>query len=78
MQRERGFDRHQLATAHTSQDTCRPCYDQSPVLQHPMAMHSAMQEVMQEEPYFTSCHDKFFGTVDYIWYTQQASLPMLQ
>lgn len=68
---QRGFDRQQLAVAHTSQVSAQQQYDQSPVVQHPVTMYSAYAQVTGAEPDYTSCHDKFFGTVDYIWYSAQ-------
>ncbi|KAL0037278.1 hypothetical protein WJX79_010116 [Trebouxia sp. C0005] len=65
-----GMDQQQLAIAHT-----REIYDPSAainnMLQHPLRLQSAYMEVTGSEPDFTSCHDRFCGTVDYIWYTPQ-------
>jgi len=67
-----GMDQQQLAIAHT-----REIYDPSAVidnmLQHPLRLQSAYMDVTGSEPEFTSCHDRFCGTVDYIWYTPQVS-----
>ena len=64
------MDQQQLALAHT-----REIYDPSAaidkMLQHPLRLQSAYVEVTGSEPEFTSCHDRFCGTVDYIWYTPQ-------
>ena len=68
---QRGFDRQQLAIAHTCQVYAQQQYDQSSVVQHPLSMYSAYAQVTEAEPDYTSCHDKFFGTVDYIWYSTQ-------
>ncbi|DBA95369.1 TPA: hypothetical protein ACH3X3_013249 [Trebouxia sp. C0006] len=65
-----GMAQQQLAIAHT-----REIYDPSAamdnMLQHPLSLQSAYMEVTGSEPEFTSCHDRFCGTVDYIWYTPQ-------
>lgn len=67
------MDQEQLAIAHT-----REAYDPSTVignmLRHPLKLQSAYMEVAGAEPEFTSCHDRFCGTVDYIWYTPQVSV----
>lgn len=74
-----GMDREQLAIAHT-----REIYDPTAaftsILQHPLQLQSAYVEVTGAEPEFTSCHDRFYGTVDYIWFTPQVSckLTLLQ
>jgi hypothetical protein len=36
----------------------------------PLRVLSAYSATASQEPLFTTCHDKFIGTVDYIWYTQ--------
>ena len=66
------MDNEQLATAHTCEvydPRCRVDY----VLRHPLNVRSAYREVTGVEAEFTSCHDRFCGTVDYIWYTPQVS-----
>ena len=67
-----GMDREQLAIAHT-REIYDPTAALSPILQHPLQLQSAYMEVTGTEPEFTSCHDRFCGTVDYIWYTPQVS-----
>ena len=66
------MDQQQLAIAHT-----REIYDPGAamdhMLQHPLRLQSAYVELTGLEPEFTSCHDRFCGTVDYIWYTPQVS-----
>eukprot|EP00887_Chlorella_sp_A99_P001011 scaffold5.g1011.t1 len=39
------------------------------VAAHPLQVCSAYAAVTGSEPPFTTCHDKFIGTVDYIWFT---------
>lgn len=34
-----------------------------------MPMQSSYEDVLGREPSFTSCHGKFIGTVDFVWYT---------
>ncbi|DBA77493.1 TPA: Protein angel 1, variant 2 [Trebouxia sp. C0004] len=65
-----GMDQQQLAIAHT-QETHDPSAAIDNMLQHPLRLQSAYMEVAGSEPEFTSCHDRFCGTVDYIWYTPQ-------
>jgi mRNA deadenylase 3'-5' endonuclease subunit Ccr4 len=38
----------------------------------PLRVESAYSATASQEPLFTTCHDKFIGTVDYIWYTPSA------
>jgi hypothetical protein len=38
-------------------------------LRHPLRLKSAYESVCGREPAYTTCHDKFVGTVDYIFYT---------
>lgn len=35
----------------------------------PLALSSAYAAATSQEPTYTTCHDKFIGTVDYIWFT---------
>ena len=63
------MDWSQLATAHTS-EVPDPAAAIHHILEHPLQLQSAYMEVTGSEPEFTSCHDKFCGTVDYIWYSQ--------
>ncbi|KAL3132842.1 hypothetical protein ABBQ38_006767 [Trebouxia sp. C0009 RCD-2024] len=42
------------------------------VARHPLKLRSAYSEVTGSEPPYTTCHSKFLGTVDYMWYTPQA------
>ncbi|GAB4817059.1 hypothetical protein N2152v2_004105 [Parachlorella kessleri] len=39
------------------------------VVSCPLHVESAYHAAASQEPLFTTCHDKFIGTVDYIWYT---------
>ena len=39
------------------------------VARHPLKLRSAYSEVTGSEPPYTTCHSKFLGTVDYMWYT---------
>ncbi|KAK9805158.1 hypothetical protein WJX72_002651 [[Myrmecia] bisecta] len=48
------------------------------VVEQPQAMSSAYAEVGGSEPNYTSCHGRFIGTVDYIWYHSQASSYVLE
>ena len=41
---------------------------------HPIAMQSTYRAVLGTEPAYTSCHGKFIGTVDYVWFTPQVRL----
>ena len=41
------------------------------VARHPLKLCSAYSEVTGNEPPYTTCHSKFLGTVDYMWYTPQ-------
>lgn len=66
------MDQQQLAIAHTK-ETYDPSAAIDNVLQHPLKLQSAYMGVTGSEPEFTSCHDRFCGTVDYIWYTPQVS-----
>lgn len=47
------------------------------VARHPLKLRSAYSEVTGAEPPYTTCHSKFLGTVDYMWYTPnvRASAP---
>ena len=38
-------------------------------------MKSSYAALLGAEPEFTSCHGKFIGTVDYIWFTPQVCTP---
>ena len=71
-----GMNLNQLAIAHT-RETYEPAATLSPILQHPLHLQSAYMEVTGAEPDFTSSHDRFHGTVDYIWYTPQVRLAKL-
>ncbi|KAL0055163.1 hypothetical protein WJX82_008002 [Trebouxia sp. C0006] len=42
------------------------------VARHPLKLRSAYSEVTGSEPPYTTCHSKFLGTVDYMWYTPNA------
>ena len=44
------------------------------VARHPLKLRSAYSEVTGSEPPYTTCHSKFLGTVDYMWYTPNVSL----
>lgn len=68
-----GMDLEQLAIAHTS-GARTPTAALDPILRHPLQLQSAYMEVTGAEPAFTSSHNRFHGTVDYIWYTPQVSL----
>ena len=39
--------------------------------EHPLPLQSAYKTVLGAEPAFTSCHSKFIGTVDYVWFTPE-------
>jgi hypothetical protein len=41
---------------------------------HPLRLESAYAQVLGREPLYTTLHDKYVGTVDYIFYTPQAPL----
>ena len=41
---------------------------------HPIAMQSTYRAVLGTEPAYTSCHGKFIGTVDYVWFTPKVRL----
>ena len=41
------------------------------VARHPLKLRSAYSEVTGSEPPYTTCHSKFLGTVDYMWFTPQ-------
>jgi len=43
------------------------------VARHPLKLRSAYSEVTGSEPPYTTCHSKFLGTVDYMWYTPNVS-----
>lgn len=43
------------------------------IAEHPLPMESTYKAVLGAEPAFTSCHGKFIGTVDYVWFTPQVS-----
>ncbi len=45
------------------------------VARHPLKLRSAYSEVTGGEPPYTTCHSKFLGTVDYMWYTPNVSTP---
>lgn len=65
-QMQSGFGLEQLAVAHTGHAPNVVC---DSILRHPLALESAYVAATGTEPVFTSCHDKFCGTVDYIWYS---------
>ena len=44
------------------------------VARHPLKLRSAYSEVTGSEPPYTTCHSKFLGTVDYMWYTPNVSM----
>ena len=67
-----GMDEDQLAIAHT-REVYDPWAPRDPILRHPLQLQSAYMEVTHAEPDFTSSHDRFHGTVDYIWYTPEVS-----
>ncbi|KAK9842562.1 hypothetical protein WJX81_006229 [Elliptochloris bilobata] len=43
------------------------------VVRHGLPVRSAYTQVLGAEPLFTSCHGRFTGTVDYIWYTPKSA-----
>lgn len=45
------------------------------IAEHPLPMKSSYAALLGAEPEFTSCHGKFIGTVDYIWFTPQVCTP---
>lgn len=57
----------QLATGVTMPGT-----EASFVARHPLDLHSAFAAVTGEEPVYTTVHDKYVGTVDYIFYTPES------
>ena len=61
-----GLEQQQVATQE-AQATGQRAY----VVSHPLQLRSAYQDCMGREPEITSCHNKFEGTVDYIFYTPQ-------
>jgi hypothetical protein len=48
------------------------------IARHTLQLRSCYAEVAGREPHYTSCHDTFFGTVDYIWYTPTAGAVRLK
>lgn len=52
-----------------SEHGASPC---GSVVRHPLRLRSAYQSVAGAEPLYTTAHDKFLGTVDYIFYTPEA------
>jgi mRNA deadenylase 3'-5' endonuclease subunit Ccr4 len=44
-------------------------------MSHPMSIRSSYAKVMGEEPTFSTAHDKYVGTVDYIFYTDGDESP---
>ncbi|MBZ5782220.1 hypothetical protein, partial [Klebsiella aerogenes] len=46
-------------------------------VRHPLSLDSAYLAVLGQEPLYTTAHDKYVGTVDYIFYTPQAPGPEL-
>lgn len=71
-----GMDLEQLTIAHT-REVFDPTMVLEPILQHPLQLQSAYMEVTGAEPDFTSSHDRFHGTVDYIWYTPEVSCKLV-
>ena len=39
-----------------------------PVLRHPLRLRSGYAAVTGREPLWTTCHDAYMGTVDFVWY----------
>lgn len=70
------MDLEQLTIAHT-REVFDPTMVLEPILQHPLQLQSAYMEVTGTEPDFTSSHDRFHGTVDYIWYTPEVSCKLV-
>lgn len=70
------MDLEQLTIAHT-REVVDPNMILEPILQHPLQLQSAYMEVTGAEPDFTSSHNRFHGTVDYIWYTPEVSLKLV-
>ncbi|WIA36447.1 hypothetical protein OEZ86_007754 [Tetradesmus obliquus] len=54
-----------------------PAFMGDGVARHGLQLRSCYAELTGSEPQYTSCHDAFFGTVDYIWYTPQAGQRVL-
>jgi mRNA deadenylase 3'-5' endonuclease subunit Ccr4 len=42
-----------------------------PVARHPLSLRSAYCAVAGREPPYTTCHGRYIGTVDYVWYTAE-------
>ena len=38
------------------------------IARHPLNLRSATHEVLGKELPYTSCHGKFIGTVDFVWF----------
>jgi len=45
------------------------------IAEHPVPMQSSYEDVLGGEPSFTSCHGRFIGTVDFVWYTPRVRAP---
>ncbi len=41
---------------------------------HPMRLLSAYNELLGGEPPYTSCHGRFIGTVDFMWFSPEVPL----
>lgn len=41
-----------------------------PIIRHPLKLRSAYAAVGGCEPVYTTCHDAYVGTVDYVWFTE--------
>ncbi|KAK9799388.1 hypothetical protein WJX73_009972 [Symbiochloris irregularis] len=42
------------------------------IARHPLQLQSACQDILGCELPYTSCHGKFIGTVDFVWFSPQA------
>lgn len=51
----------------TADQMAGPSPDQM-MLRHPLKLRSAYAAVTGEEPLWTTCHDAYMGTVDFMWY----------
>lgn len=46
------------------------------VAEHPLPLQSSYSTLLGAEPEFTTCHGKFIGTVDYVWFTPEVPLSL--
>lgn len=66
----RGLENVRPAAVQTPAAPSPPPPPSEPVIRHPLKLRSAYAAVGGCEPVYTTCHDAYVGTVDYVWFSE--------